>query len=187
MGSFLHHPKLWNPHLDTSHPLFHLGQIPIKERGRERGMRSPSWCHRSQFLWVPAAFGTPPTLPGVPCGRKLGDGLFLQCCKEVAELYPKIKFDTMIIDNCCMQVSHAPGVSPPLLPEGLQPPDLGTPGLSPCQAGALPEFPICPTFPAGPCSACGAIPVLLQGGIWGSCSITGAGRVHIPKNSPSNP
>ena len=36
--------------------------------------------------------------------RKLGDGLFLQCCEEVAELYPKIKFDTMIIDNCCMQV-----------------------------------------------------------------------------------
>ncbi|POI28554.1 hypothetical protein CIB84_007696 [Bambusicola thoracicus] len=35
---------------------------------------------------------------------KLGDGLFLQCCEEVAELYPKIKFDTMIIDNCCMQV-----------------------------------------------------------------------------------
>lgn len=38
------------------------------------------------------------------CLRKLGDGLFLQCCEEVAELYPKIKFDTMIIDNCCMQV-----------------------------------------------------------------------------------
>lgn len=37
--------------------------------------------------------------------RKLGDGLFLQCCEEVAELYPKIKFETMIIDNCCMQVS----------------------------------------------------------------------------------
>lgn len=36
--------------------------------------------------------------------RKLGDGLFLQCCEEVAELYPKIKFETMIIDNCCMQV-----------------------------------------------------------------------------------
>ncbi|KFW84749.1 hypothetical protein N336_09365, partial [Phalacrocorax carbo] len=31
---------------------------------------------------------------------KLGDGLFLQCCEEVAELYHKIKFDTMIIDNC---------------------------------------------------------------------------------------
>ncbi|XP_017597901.1 PREDICTED: isocitrate dehydrogenase [NAD] subunit beta, mitochondrial [Corvus brachyrhynchos] len=40
--------------------------------------------------------------------RKLGDGLFLQCCKEVAELYPKIKFDTMIIDNCCMQLVQNP-------------------------------------------------------------------------------
>ncbi|KFW72797.1 hypothetical protein AS28_13314, partial [Pygoscelis adeliae] len=38
---------------------------------------------------------------------KLGDGLFLHCCEEVAELYPKIKFDTMIIDNCCMQVVAA--------------------------------------------------------------------------------
>lgn len=37
--------------------------------------------------------------------RKLGDGLFLQCCEEVAALYPKIEFETMIIDNCCMQVS----------------------------------------------------------------------------------
>ncbi|PIO09156.1 hypothetical protein AB205_0094200, partial [Aquarana catesbeiana] len=34
---------------------------------------------------------------------KLGDGLFLQCCKEVAELYPKIQYETIIIDNCCMQ------------------------------------------------------------------------------------
>ncbi|XP_061439701.1 isocitrate dehydrogenase [NAD] subunit beta, mitochondrial isoform X1 [Rhineura floridana] len=39
---------------------------------------------------------------------KLGDGLFLRCCKEVAELYPKIKFDTMIIDNCCMQLVQNP-------------------------------------------------------------------------------
>uniref|UniRef100_UPI00129407F5 isocitrate dehydrogenase [NAD] subunit beta, mitochondrial n=1 Tax=Lonchura striata TaxID=40157 RepID=UPI00129407F5 len=29
-------------------------------------------------------------------------------CKEVAELYPKIKFDTMIIDNCCMQLVQNP-------------------------------------------------------------------------------
>lgn len=41
-------------------------------------------------------------------GRKLGDGLFLQCCEEVAELYPKIKFETMIIDNCCMQLVQNP-------------------------------------------------------------------------------
>ncbi|XP_074086144.1 isocitrate dehydrogenase [NAD] subunit beta, mitochondrial isoform X2 [Macrotis lagotis] len=39
---------------------------------------------------------------------KLGDGLFLQCCEEVAELYPKIQFETMIIDNCCMQLVQNP-------------------------------------------------------------------------------
>uniref|UniRef100_A0A8C5Q197 Isocitrate dehydrogenase [NAD] subunit, mitochondrial n=1 Tax=Leptobrachium leishanense TaxID=445787 RepID=A0A8C5Q197_9ANUR len=39
---------------------------------------------------------------------KLGDGLFLQCCKEVSELYPRIQFDTMIIDNCCMQLVQNP-------------------------------------------------------------------------------
>ncbi|XP_069601130.1 isocitrate dehydrogenase [NAD] subunit beta, mitochondrial isoform X2 [Ranitomeya imitator] len=39
---------------------------------------------------------------------KLGDGLFLQCCKEVAELYPRIQFETMIIDNCCMQLVQNP-------------------------------------------------------------------------------
>ena len=39
---------------------------------------------------------------------KLGDGLFLQCCEEVAELYPKVKFEKMIIDNCCMQLVQNP-------------------------------------------------------------------------------
>ncbi|XP_064616815.1 isocitrate dehydrogenase [NAD] subunit beta, mitochondrial-like [Liolophura sinensis] len=39
---------------------------------------------------------------------KLGDGLFLQCCEEVAALYPKIEFETMIIDNCCMQLVSNP-------------------------------------------------------------------------------
>jgi len=38
---------------------------------------------------------------------KLGDGLFLRCCQETSELYPNIQFDSMIIDNTCMQlVSH---------------------------------------------------------------------------------
>ena len=36
--------------------------------------------------------------------RKLGDGLFIESCKEIAQMYPNIKFETMIIDNCCMQV-----------------------------------------------------------------------------------
>lgn len=43
----------------------------------------------------------------LPFYRKLSDGLFLQCCAEVAELYPKIKYENIIIDNCCMQVCLA--------------------------------------------------------------------------------
>uniref|UniRef100_A0A8C9V0T6 Isocitrate dehydrogenase [NAD] subunit, mitochondrial n=1 Tax=Scleropages formosus TaxID=113540 RepID=A0A8C9V0T6_SCLFO len=39
---------------------------------------------------------------------KLGDGLFLQSCAEVAKLYPKIKFENIIIDNCCMQLVRNP-------------------------------------------------------------------------------
>ncbi|XP_046854293.1 isocitrate dehydrogenase [NAD] subunit beta, mitochondrial-like isoform X2 [Xenia sp. Carnegie-2017] len=38
---------------------------------------------------------------------KLGDGLFLGCCEEVANNYPDIEYNSMIIDNCCMQlVAH---------------------------------------------------------------------------------
>ncbi|KAL8562990.1 Isocitrate dehydrogenase [NAD] subunit beta, mitochondrial [Nucella lapillus] len=39
---------------------------------------------------------------------KLGDGLFLQCCEEMSQVYPKIKFESMIIDNCCMQLVSNP-------------------------------------------------------------------------------
>lgn len=39
--------------------------------------------------------------------RKLGDGLFLECCKEVASGYPEITFDSMIVDNTTMQVATA--------------------------------------------------------------------------------
>ena len=35
---------------------------------------------------------------------KLGDGLFLKVCEETSKLYPKIQFENMIVDNCCMQV-----------------------------------------------------------------------------------
>lgn len=41
--------------------------------------------------------------------RKQGDGLFLECCKEVAGLYPKIAFDSMIVDNASMQMVSKPG------------------------------------------------------------------------------
>lgn len=39
---------------------------------------------------------------------KLGDGLFLRCCGEVAKDYPNIEYNTMIIDNCCMQLVSKP-------------------------------------------------------------------------------
>lgn len=39
---------------------------------------------------------------------KLSDGLFLKCCKETAELYPQIEFESMIIDNTCMQLVSNP-------------------------------------------------------------------------------
>jgi len=40
--------------------------------------------------------------------QKLTDGLFLECCREVASEYPEIEFGDMIIDNCCMQLVMRP-------------------------------------------------------------------------------
>ncbi|XP_052782098.1 isocitrate dehydrogenase [NAD] subunit gamma 1, mitochondrial-like isoform X3 [Mya arenaria] len=37
---------------------------------------------------------------------KLGDGLFLNCCREVSKLYPTIEFNDMIIDNASMQANN---------------------------------------------------------------------------------
>lgn len=39
---------------------------------------------------------------------KLGDGLFIQCCKEVAARYPEIEYEEMIVDNTCMQMVSKP-------------------------------------------------------------------------------
>jgi isocitrate dehydrogenase (NAD+) len=39
---------------------------------------------------------------------KLGDGLFLRCCEDIAKLYPRIEFESMIIDNCTMQIVSNP-------------------------------------------------------------------------------
>ncbi|XP_014220030.1 isocitrate dehydrogenase [NAD] subunit beta, mitochondrial [Copidosoma floridanum] len=39
---------------------------------------------------------------------KLGDGLFLKSCQEIAKLYPRILFETMIVDNCTMQMVSNP-------------------------------------------------------------------------------
>lgn len=39
---------------------------------------------------------------------KLGDGLFLKSCTEIAKLYPRIQFEAMIVDNCTMQMVSNP-------------------------------------------------------------------------------
>ncbi|KER09593.1 MAG: isocitrate dehydrogenase [[Candidatus Thermochlorobacteriaceae] bacterium GBChlB] len=39
---------------------------------------------------------------------KLADGLFLKCCQEVAQDYPDIQYNEVIVDNCCMQLVTNP-------------------------------------------------------------------------------
>lgn len=39
---------------------------------------------------------------------KLADGLFLESCREVAKSYPGIKYNEIIVDNCCMQLVARP-------------------------------------------------------------------------------
>uniref|UniRef100_A0A0X3PG34 Isopropylmalate dehydrogenase-like domain-containing protein n=2 Tax=Schistocephalus solidus TaxID=70667 RepID=A0A0X3PG34_SCHSO len=39
---------------------------------------------------------------------KLGDGLFLNACADISKLYPSIEFNSIIIDNCCMQLVSRP-------------------------------------------------------------------------------
>jgi isocitrate dehydrogenase (NAD+) len=39
---------------------------------------------------------------------KLSDGLFLQCCREVAAHFPSIEYNELIVDNACMQLVMRP-------------------------------------------------------------------------------
>lgn len=39
---------------------------------------------------------------------KSADGLFLQCCADVAARYPFIEYEAMIVDNTCMQMASRP-------------------------------------------------------------------------------
>lgn len=39
---------------------------------------------------------------------KLGDGMFLQSCRDVSKYYPSIQFEPMIVDNTCMQLVSNP-------------------------------------------------------------------------------
>ncbi|MEO8360797.1 MAG: isocitrate/isopropylmalate family dehydrogenase, partial [Vicinamibacteria bacterium] len=50
---------------------------------------------------------------------KLSDGLFLECCAKVAAGFPDIKYDDIIVDNCCMQLVLDPTRFDMLLLENL--------------------------------------------------------------------
>jgi len=50
---------------------------------------------------------------------KMSDGLFLNCFREVAKEYPKIKADDLIVDNACMQLVMNPDQFDVLLLENL--------------------------------------------------------------------
>lgn len=39
---------------------------------------------------------------------KLADGLFLEICNDVSKQYPFIEYESMIVDNCCMQLASRP-------------------------------------------------------------------------------
>jgi isocitrate dehydrogenase (NAD+) len=50
---------------------------------------------------------------------KLSDGLFLQCARKVAQDYPKIQYNELIVDNTCMQLILNPHQFDVLLLENL--------------------------------------------------------------------
>ncbi|GBG00171.1 isocitrate dehydrogenase catalytic subunit mitochondrial-like [Raphidocelis subcapitata] len=39
---------------------------------------------------------------------KKADGLFIECCRSVADKYPNIKYEEVIVDNACMQLVRDP-------------------------------------------------------------------------------
>ncbi len=50
---------------------------------------------------------------------KLSDGLFLDCCRKVAQDFPEVKYDEIIVDNACMQLVLDPTRFDMLLLENL--------------------------------------------------------------------
>lgn len=39
---------------------------------------------------------------------KMSDGLFLTCCREIAQQFPEIQYNELIVDNACMQLVMRP-------------------------------------------------------------------------------
>jgi isocitrate dehydrogenase (NAD+) len=59
------------------------------EFARKRGRKKVTALHKANIM-------------------KLSDGLFLRCAREVAEEFPEITYEELIIDNACMQLVLAP-------------------------------------------------------------------------------
>ncbi|XP_063064381.1 isocitrate dehydrogenase [NAD] subunit gamma, mitochondrial isoform X2 [Engraulis encrasicolus] len=72
----------------TRHHSLRIADYAFK-MAREKGRRRVTAVHKANIM-------------------KLGDGLFLQCCREVASGYPDIAFDAMIVDNTTMQLVSKP-------------------------------------------------------------------------------
>jgi isocitrate dehydrogenase (NAD+) len=62
--------------------------------GGEEGWSGNGFCF---FLQPPNRLALPPS-----------PGLFIKCCREVAERYPSISYDEAIVDNVCHQLARAP-------------------------------------------------------------------------------
>ncbi|TRZ08133.1 hypothetical protein HGM15179_018973, partial [Zosterops borbonicus] len=106
---------VWIPQAAISHMAERLHLPPVSA--------SDTWGGSQQrSIPPPAKYGgrhTVTLIPGDGIGpelmlhvkdvfRKLGDGLFLQCCREVAAEYPEITFQNMIVDNTTMQLVSRP-------------------------------------------------------------------------------
>jgi hypothetical protein len=37
----------------------------------------------------------------------MSDGLFLECCNEVAKKYPSIQYESMLLDQACLKVYYS--------------------------------------------------------------------------------
>jgi len=70
------------------------------ELARREGRRSVTAVHKANIM-------------------KLSDGLFLQCARDVARRYPKIRYRELIVDNACMQLVLRPQQFDVLLLENL--------------------------------------------------------------------
>jgi len=50
---------------------------------------------------------------------RMTDGLFLECCRRVAALYPEIAYEEIVIDDLCMQLALDPTTFDVILLENL--------------------------------------------------------------------